>query len=135
MDYLFHFDAEYCSEEDSDYVPSDTETSSDTEDLLSDVSDVSDLLCDFNLKDEIPTHIRIKGGKTMLKKELSRVSEQSHENKQIVLENLTPVKNLIQKKRKTMTESLDEINTTCPNRLTRLTRPTRVRKEPVRYQA
>ncbi len=72
MAYLFQFDANYRSEEDSDYVPSDTETSSYVSDsTLSEFGSDNESdrdIKEINLDDETPTHIRIPGGRHMLQK-------------------------------------------------------------------
>jgi hypothetical protein len=71
MSYLFQFDDNYNSEDDSDYVPGESDDSSedsydsDNSDESSEDSE-SDTVTEIKLKDVIPTHIRIYGGRRML---------------------------------------------------------------------
>lgn len=84
MSYLTQFDTDYCSEDDSDYVPSQADSVescdiSDTSDM-SDMSDMSDCesmeefridtipIQEVSIQRMIPTHIRITKGKSLLLK-------------------------------------------------------------------
>jgi hypothetical protein len=97
---LRHYEKDYNSEEDSDYVPSehDSDESSETgTDCSSEVSesesiasitslnsfgDVNHIKESATLSDEIPTHVRVYGGQKWLKKNMKKNMKMETKSKQ-----------------------------------------------------
>ena len=114
MDYLFHFDANYCSEEDSDYVPSDTSTGSDSSGFSASGCSDSDSMSDVTPVTPV-SPVACNTNKNKEKTATNSIHTKVSDVKEVSIKNIKKPKNA--------------------NSNTKIERPTRTRRVPSRYQS